>query len=82
YAYTFWGKPNVAELPQRMSADDMAYFLKEVPGTYYRLGTGNPEKGITSNLHSSTFDIDEDTLLPGMAFLAYITLSELEREKK
>lgn len=82
YAYTFWGKPNVAELPQRMTADDMAYFLKEVPGTYYRLGTGNPEKGIISNLHSSTFDIDEDTLLPGMAFLAYITLSELEREKK
>lgn len=79
YAQSYWGKQQVEELPQRMTADDMAYFLKEVPGTYYRLGTGNAAKGITSNLHTSTFNIDEDTLLPGMAFMAYITLSELER---
>ena len=82
YALNYWGKQNVETLPQRMTADDMAYFLREIPGTYYRLGTGNPEKGITSNLHTSTFNIDEDTLLPGMAFLSYIALSELEREKE
>ncbi len=79
YAEIYWGKQNVKNLPQRMTSDDMAYFLKEVPGTYYRLGSGNPEKGITANLHSSTFDIDEETLLPGMAFLSYVVLSELER---
>ena len=79
YARNFWGANNVITLPQRMTADDMAYFLQEIPGVYYRLGTGNKAKGITANLHSGNFNIDEDALLPGMAFLAGIALSEMER---
>ena len=78
YAGIYLGTENVIALPQRMTADDMAYFLKEVPGCYYRLGIGNSEKGITGNLHSSTFDIDETALTHGMGLMAFITLSELE----
>lgn len=78
YAATYLGEENVIGLPQRMTADDMAYFLKEIPGCYYRLGIGNINKGITGNLHSSTFNIDEEALTHGMGLMAFITLSELE----
>lgn len=35
----------VLEYPT-MGGEDMAFFLREVPGTFYFLGAGNPEKGI------------------------------------
>ncbi len=46
-----------------MGVEDMAYFLKEVPGCYFQIGVG---KGSGKKLahHSNTFDIDEN----GMKF--------------
>lgn len=54
------------DLP-RMGVEDFAYFLQEVPGVMWRLGTGNREKGIICTLHNPYFDIDEDALLVGTA---------------
>ena len=45
-----------------MGAEDFAYFLLEVPGTYVRIGTRNPEKGICHDIHHPQFDIDEAVL--------------------
>ncbi|PID94898.1 MAG: N-acyl-L-amino acid amidohydrolase [Bacteroidetes bacterium] len=81
YAQQYFGDSRVKTLPQRMTADDMAYFLKEVPGTYFRLGTGNREKGITANLHTARFDIDEEALQQGVAFMAYLVLSEMSHRQ-
>jgi amidohydrolase len=41
------------------------------------LGTGNKEKGITSSLHTSHFDIDEEALRVSTGLMAYITLRKL-----
>jgi hippurate hydrolase len=33
---------------------------------------GNTERGITSGLHTPTFDIDEEALRTGAGFMAYL----------
>ena len=45
-----------------MGAEDFAYFLLAVPGTYIRVGVRNAAKGITHDMHHPQFDVDEDVL--------------------
>ena len=74
FAIEYLGSENVIDLPIRMTAEDFAWYSHEMPACFYRLGTGNIKKGITSPVHTSTFDIDEDALKTGaglMAFLAF-----------
>ncbi|MDX2133152.1 MAG: M20 family metallopeptidase [Saprospiraceae bacterium] len=75
-AETYLGRENVVELPIRMTGEDFAYYSRQIPACFYRLGTGNPERGVTSPVHSDTFDIDEAALITGgglMAWLAVMT---------
>jgi len=48
-----------------MGGEDMSYFLREVPGCFFFVGSANPEKGLVHPHHSPRFDIDEDVLLVG-----------------
>ena len=80
YARRYLGPDNVVELPIRMTSEDFAYYSHEIPACFYRLGTGNIAKGITSPVHSNTFDIDEPALETGMGLMAWIAASELEKE--
>jgi amidohydrolase len=73
------GEANVVEVPQRMGAEDMSYFLRRVPGFYFRLGTGNPEKGIVAQIHTPEFDVDEDSLVVGTKVMANVLVDFLER---
>lgn len=52
-----------------MGGEDMSYFLNEVPGTYFFLGSLNPIDGVCYPHHNSKFDINEDTLERGTALL-------------
>ncbi len=66
------GAENVVDLPQRMTGEDFAFYGREIPACFYRLGTGNPEKNILSPIHSATFDIDEEALITGAALEAWL----------
>lgn len=77
-AEDYLGKENVEELPIRMTAEDFAYFSQQVPSCFYRLGTGNRSKGITSGVHTSTFDIDEKALGIGAGLMAWLAVNELQ----
>ncbi|MDO8366599.1 MAG: M20 family metallopeptidase [Saprospiraceae bacterium] len=77
WAVEFLGKSNVVDLPLRMTAEDFAYFSQAMPACFYRLGTGNPERGITSPIHTETFDIDEAALETGMGLMAWLAVKEL-----
>lgn len=77
WAVEFLGKNNVVDLPLRMTAEDFAYFSQAMPACFYRLGTGNPERGITSPIHTETFDIDEAALETGMGLMAWLAVKEL-----
>ena len=58
-----------------MTAEDFSYFANAVPSCFYRLGTGNKKKGIVHGLHTSRFDIDEESLKIGMGMIAYLAIS-------
>jgi amidohydrolase len=76
-AIDFLGQENVVDLELRMTAEDFAYYSQVMPACFYRLGTGNQSKGITANVHTPTFDIDEEALLVGSGLMAYIALKYL-----
>ncbi len=76
-AQNYLGKENVEELPLRMTAEDFAFISQKVPSCFFRLGTGNKTKGITSGVHTSTFDIDEKALEIGMGAMAALIVAEL-----
>ena len=71
------GPRAVVEVDRRMGSEDFAFYTHAMPGCFMRLGTGNTAKGISSGLHTPTFDIDEDALPIGCAMLAAGALSEL-----
>jgi amidohydrolase len=58
-------------------SDDMSVFLEAVPGCYFLVGAGNPERGIAAPHHSSQFDLDEDALPIGVEVLARAALDYL-----
>lgn len=77
-AEEYLGKENVEELPLRMTAEDFAFFSQQIPACFYRLGTGNKSKGITSGVHTATFDIDEQALEIGVGLMAWLAVNELK----
>lgn len=62
-----------------MGAEDMSYYLEEIPGAFFFLGTNNPEKGITYSNHSSKFDVDEEQLWKGPALMAQTCIDWLNQ---
>lgn len=80
HAIAFLGEENVEELPIRMTAEDFAYYTHVTKGCFYRLGTADFARGITSQVHTPTFDIDEKSLLTGAGLMTWLTLKELEAE--
>lgn len=77
YAEEYLGKENVVELPMRLTGEDFAYYSQVMPACFYRLGTGNVERGITSSVHTPTFDIDEEALKVGVGLMAWLAVREL-----
>jgi len=81
WAVDYLGKDKVVDLPPRMTAEDFAYYSQVMPACFYRLGTGNPERSITSPVHTDTFDIDEAALTTGMGLMAWLAVCSLEKTK-
>ncbi len=77
WAKELLGANKVEQLPMHMTAEDFAWYTHEVPGCFYRLGTGNTAQGITSPVHTSTFDIDEQALPIGSAMMAWLAVKRL-----
>ena len=51
---------------QTMGGEDMSFFLNEVPGCYFFLGSANPAKGLAYPHHHPRFDFDETALGMGV----------------
>jgi amidohydrolase len=71
-AEIFMGKENVSETEMRMGAEDFGFYTQLIPGCFYRLGVMNIEKGITSGVHTPTFNIDESAIEIGMGMMAWL----------
>jgi amidohydrolase len=79
-AVAFLGAEKVVELDSRMTAEDFAYFSQKIPGCFYRLGVRNEALGITHNLHTQKFDVDELSLETGMGLMAWLTICEINNQ--
>ncbi len=77
-AQNFLGSENVEELPLRMTAEDFAFISQKVPSCFFRLGTANKLRGITSGVHTATFDIDEKAIELGVGLMTSLALNELD----
>lgn len=77
YAEDFLGKDNVVDLDLWLAAEDFAYYSQVADACFYRLGTRNEGRGITSAVHTPTFDVDESALALSTGLMAYITLRRL-----
>lgn len=64
------GRDRVFEDIRSMGAEDMSYFLREVPGCFFFFGAANVEKGAVFPHHNSRFRIDEDVLAPGVELMS------------
>jgi amidohydrolase len=51
---------------QTMGGEDMSYFLQEVPGCYFFLGSANPQKDLAYPHHHPRFNFDETALAMGV----------------
>lgn len=72
------GKENVVDIDITLGAEDFSYYSQIIPASFYRLGTRNEAKGITSYVHTPTFDIDEDALKIAPGLMAWMAIEELQ----
>ncbi len=71
------GEDNVIDEDIWMAAEDFAHYSHLVPAAFYLLGTRNEARGITSGLHTSTFNIDENALQLGAGLMAWLAYRQL-----
>ncbi len=76
-AEEYLGKENVLDLDIWMAAEDFSFYSQQTKACFYRLGTRNEARGITSSVHTPTFDIEEKSLETGMGLMAYLAVKEL-----
>ena len=50
----------------RMDVEDVSYFLNEIPGCFFRLGTRNEAKDMIYDLHHPKFNVDEEAIKYGI----------------
>jgi len=77
FAAEYVGEENIVDLDIWMAAEDFAYFSQQVDACFYRLGVRNEEKGITSFVHTPTFNIDESALELGAGLMAWLAIKNL-----
>jgi len=77
HAEDYLGKENVLDLDIWMAAEDFAYYSQAADSCFYRLGTRNESRGITSSVHTPTFDVEEDAFKISTGLMAYLAIKQL-----
>ena len=67
------GDEAVTEVEPIMGGEDFAYYLEQVPGTFFFVGGSNEERGFGYPHHHPRFDVDERAMLvAGRLFIAAV----------
>ncbi|MDB4925634.1 M20 family metallopeptidase [Mucilaginibacter sp.] len=77
HAEDYLGKENVLDLDIWMAAEDFAYYSQVADACFYRMGTRNESRGITSAVHTPTFDVEEKALEDSVGLMAYLAVKQL-----
>ncbi|MEZ4651228.1 MAG: M20 family metallopeptidase [Candidatus Eisenbacteria bacterium] len=73
------GAENVLTDLISMGGEDMSYFLREVPGCYFFLGSQDRDRGLDAAHHNPRFDFDEGVMPIGAEIFLRIQDRYLER---
>ncbi len=79
-AKAYMGEDNVLDIDLWLAGEDFAFYSHHVDACFYRLGTRNEKMGISSGVHTPTFNIDESALKTGMGLMAWLAIAELNRD--
>lgn len=71
-AATYFGDSHIEETEMRMGAEDFGYYAQQIPACFFRLGVMNEAKGITSGVHTPTFNVDEAAIQNGVGIMAWL----------
>ncbi|CAN5229305.1 M20 family metallopeptidase [soil metagenome] len=71
-AEEYIGQSHISETEMRMGAEDFGYYTLEIPGCFFRLGVRNETLGITHNVHTPKFNIDEKAIAYGIGIMAWL----------
>jgi amidohydrolase len=61
--------PQAISAERTLGSEDMACFLREVPGCFFFVGSADPARGLDHPHHNDRFDFDEQALVNGAAIL-------------
>lgn len=64
------GKESDFYYERTTAAEDVGVFMRDIPGMFFFLGSGNDDKGLNFSHHHPRFDFDEDVLPIGVAVLS------------
>ncbi len=77
------GPERVKEIPKpSMGGEDIAFFMEQVPGTFFFLPGCDTSEGEPYPHHNSRFDIDESVLWIGPALFAGMAMDWLEKHSR
>jgi len=74
------GIEKVGEFPRVTTAEDFAYYQRQVPGMFFFLGVADPDDPRPASNHSPYFYADERALPVGVKALTYLALDYLSKE--
>lgn len=74
-----YGEDVLYTIKPSMNADDFSAYLHLAPGTYFNVGAGNEQAGITYPHHHPKFTIDENSMLIGMKVFIASALKLLDK---
>ena len=60
----------ISATERTMGSEDFAFFMEDIPGCYFFVGSANEAKGLTYGHHHPKFDFDEEALWRGAALMA------------
>ena len=78
FAQQLFGNENIKDLQVRLTAEDFGFFAQEIPATFFRFGVRGESNSDSGELHSSTFQIDENALYYGVSAMAWLAVNFLE----
>ncbi|MDI6401928.1 M20 family metallopeptidase [Balneolaceae bacterium ANBcel3] len=61
-----------------MAGEDFSFYLKEIPGTFFFLGSGSEEADSHYSWHHPRYNVDEDCLKTGIRILLKLVLKKYE----
>jgi len=73
-----WSSQAIETSYRTMGSEDMAFFMQEIPGCFFFIGSANVEKGLNAPHHHPHFDIDEESLPRAAALMAEAATRLLE----